>query len=199
MHDADGATAVLGTVNCVGVSAAVQRNVAATELLAAPTVESIHLKMLNLCNPMRGDGRARNFESDWQQRVKLAGDGVMIEYDEKRQQMVDTENGDYMELILRDREESEYSCSIDNHEGHPYVVANLTSAGTTGLKKWILNSAWEPKRNTPYMAPTNFEVSQFLLDRMVLFLRRLLETRNFAPVLPRFEFVDARKDLGAKK
>ena len=123
----------------------------------------------------------------------------MIEFDKKRQQMVDTENGDFMELTLRYREEQVYSCSINDLNGHAYIAAMLTSAGTTGLKKWILTSAWEPKRNTPYKSPTDFEVSQLLIDRMALFLRRLLECRNFAPVLPRFEFVDARQNVGAVK
>jgi hypothetical protein len=124
----------------------------------------------------------------------------MIIFDEERKQMVDTDNGDHMELTLRDREDAEYSCSIEDQNGRAYVCASLNCVGATGFKKWIMTSAWEPKRNTPYKSPTDFEVDPIFIDRMTLFLRRLLETRwSFGELTPNFEFVDARKDVELAK
>jgi hypothetical protein len=130
---------------------------------------------------------------------------VLIVFDEERKQMVDTDNGDYLNAVLQHYSIPETTFELCNKQGKAFLVADLidevtdleTSEGTISLKKWVLIKAWQPGMNIPFQTPTNFGVSQILIDRLALFLRRLMETRwSFGKVPRQFEFVDARKDVG---
>jgi hypothetical protein len=122
----------------------------------------------------------------------------MIIWDTDNKRMVDEETGDYMEKVLRDREKSEYSVVLFSPKAVPYLAARLlddstkefeTPMGGATVVRWILEEAWIPSgRPEP---PSNFDVSDDLIERLKLFLKRDLETNSYN-FMPRFEFVDVR-------
>lgn len=122
----------------------------------------------------------------------------MIVWDDENKQMVHEENGDYLQKRLRDREDNRYFLALYTSQDVPYLSARAirraikefeTPMGGATVVTWILNEAWIPSgRPEP---PSNFAVSDDLIRRLELFLKRDLETNKYQ-FMPRFEFVDAR-------
>ena len=106
----------------------------------------------------------------------------MISYDKARNQTVDSENGDYLEC-LEDHFSMPYSTfAIFNKHRTLLVIAELNFDGSRVIKtpegdvaaaKRTLLKAWLPHK----LGETrNFDVPQYLIDRLALFLKRDNET-----------------------
>lgn len=129
----------------------------------------------------------------------------MIVWDDKEKRMVDEENGDYLEVDLRNREEHQYTAKLRTREGVAYLGSLLTRdhvkefenvAGGATVARWILNDAWVPSGQAE-IAPGH-DVPDALIRRLELFLRSQLERQTWLRFMPRFEFVDARCSKGTE-
>jgi hypothetical protein len=131
----------------------------------------------------------------------------MISYDKTRRVTVDSETGDYLDVLKSHYSDPVSTWKLCDKQDKVLLVADLigdgkvneTPEGQVLFKKWEVNKAWEPKKNTPYQTPTNFEVSQDLLDRLMLFLKKLEETRGTWAAPPEVEFIDRRAGMGDSK
>jgi hypothetical protein len=132
---------------------------------------------------------------------------MTIAYDKNRLATVDSETGDYLKITQSHHSIPETSFALLGKEGRSLLAADLigdgkvieTPEGQILLKKWTLVEAWDPRKNTPYQTPTNFEVSQDLIDRLKLFLNKMEQTRGKWAADPEVEFIDGRAGVGASK
>jgi hypothetical protein len=127
----------------------------------------------------------------------------MILWDDEEARMVDDENGDYLKLCERNREDHEYYATLYTSEGAPYLSTEVksnnvkefdTPVGGATVVRWILKRAWIPSgRPEP---PSNFDVPNHLVRRLELFLKAHLERQTWLKFMPRFDFIDARESEG---
>jgi hypothetical protein len=130
---------------------------------------------------------------------------MMIAYDKAKCVTIDDETGDYLKVVQSHYSIEETTMALYNKAGRALLVAELidagsdvidTPAGQLLIKKCTLTKAFVPTKTYP---PTNFEVPQNLIDRLVIFLRREAETHFNWAAPPQFEFIDARTNIeGAK-
>jgi hypothetical protein len=123
----------------------------------------------------------------------------MIVWDDQNKHMVDDENGDYLEMRLRDREEHEYSVALCASNGTAYFAGCTinesvkefdTPAGGATVVRWILKEAWITAGHPEL--PFGSDVPDHLVRRLELFLKSQLERQTWLRFMPRFEFIDAR-------
>ncbi len=129
---------------------------------------------------------------------------MAIVWDDENKRMVDTENGEFLSLTLRDREEHLYNFSIGRPNTTAQVAGELiddstkefeTPAGGATVVRYILKKAWIPSgRREP---PSNFDVPQHLIDRLRSFLEGDMRRNTQWKYMPRFEFIDERAKNGA--
>lgn len=124
----------------------------------------------------------------------------MIVWNDQEKHMVDDENGDYLEVDLRNREVHQYTAKLRTAEGVAYLGSLLTRdhvkefenvAGGATVARWILNDAWIPSGRAE-VSPSH-DVPEDLIQRLELFLRAQLERQTWLRFMPRFELIDARK------
>lgn len=129
---------------------------------------------------------------------------MMIAYDKARCETVDDETGDYLKVVQSHYSIPEKTMALYDKQGAALLVTELISNGTmvkinggeTLNQKWNLQKAFVPTKIYP---PTNFEVPEILIQRLILFLKARLETEfNYTPP-PQFEFIDARQNVGGAK
>jgi hypothetical protein len=132
---------------------------------------------------------------------------MTIFYDWKILATVDSETGDYLKVTNSHYSIPEITYALKNKNKKALLVADIVndgkmievSGGKLLIQKCTLIKAWDPRKNIPFHSPSNFEVSQDLIDRLALFLRRRLETEFDRSPLPQFEFVDGRAGAGVSK
>jgi hypothetical protein len=107
---------------------------------------------------------------------------MMIAYDKIRRVTVDSETGDYLDIVQSHYSIPEKTMCLFNKDREGLLVVELDPEGSTVtstpkgnvlFKKWTLKRAFVPSKIYP---PIDFEVPQSLIDRLVIFLKSEAET-----------------------